>query len=315
MDQVIIRIHEMTTKPDDYFSYLPPTPENQRWGLGVTAAGRTRIAAGSPYPPANHPEDYQLNWEHGRVLDALQIVLISSGQGCLETRATGRCRVESGMVFLLLPGIWHRYRPDPDVGWAESWAEVRGPVVDEILSAGTFPAASILRRGAIDCGVEEALESIHRRLRQRARGFQPELSADALRLIALCVRSGQHPDSPAPIQRAVSEAERYLGEHHAEPVNVEALAAELGVAYSHFRRAFRAQTGFSPWKYVMHLRLTRARRMLASSDAKLDDIAGRVGFSSGFHLSKAFKLAYGESPDQWRRNLMKENSLPDRAIR
>jgi AraC-like DNA-binding protein len=305
MDQVIIRIHEMTSNPDDYFSYLPPPPESRRWGLGVTAAGRTRIAAGSPYPPANHPEDYQLNWEHGRVLDALQIVLISSGQGCLETRATGRCRVESGMVFLLLPGVWHRYRPDPAAGWTESWAEVRGPVVDEILLAGTFPPGAILRAGAIDCGVDDALDTIHRRIRRDGHGFEPELAADALRLIALCVRSGQGQTRPSPVQQAVRGAERYLTDHHAEPVNVEALAARLGVAYSHFRRAFREQTGFSPWKYVMHLRLTRAARMLASGDAKLDDIAARVGFSSGFHLSKAFKLAYGESPDQWRRKRMK----------
>jgi transcriptional regulator GlxA family with amidase domain len=44
--------------------------------------------------------------------------------------------------------------------------------------------------------------------------------------------------------------------------------------------------------------------MLTSSDAILDDIAARVGFSSGFHLSNAFKQAYGESPDKWRRTLM-----------
>jgi len=66
------------------------------------------------------------------------------------------------------------------------------------------------------------------------------------------------------------------------------------------RRAFRAQTGFAPWQYVMHLRLTRARRLLASSDAKLDEVAARVGFSSGFHLSFAFKRAFGQSPDTWR---------------
>lgn len=303
MDLLIICIQKMTRSSSDYFRYFPAPPELQRWGLGVTAAGRTKINAGAVYPPARHPEDHRLIWSHGRVLDSLQIVLIPSGGGWLETRATGKLRVDSGMVFLLLPGIWHRYRPDPASGWTESWIEVQGPVVDGLLNAGTFPAGGILYRGAIDEGMEETLEYIHRRILKGPDRFQPELAAAALQVLAQCARISQERIQMSRIQGAVNEAERFLIEHHAEPINVEEIAVKLGVAYSHFRRAFRAQTGFAPWKYVIHLRLTRARRMLASSDAKLEEVAARVGFSSGFHLSNAFKQAYGESPDKWRRGL------------
>ena len=92
-----------------------------------------------------------MNWTHGRVLDALQVVWVSYGRGTIETRATGRRKVEAGMLFLLLPGVWHRYRPDVKTGWIENWVELSGPVVDGILLAGTFPAATILRRGAVAC--------------------------------------------------------------------------------------------------------------------------------------------------------------------
>ncbi|MBC7366425.1 MAG: helix-turn-helix transcriptional regulator [Undibacterium sp.] len=105
------------------------------------------------------------------------------------------------------------------------------------------------------------------------------------------------------MRRAVLATERYFAEHHAKLVNVEALARRLGVAYSHFRRAFLAHTGFPAWKYVVHLRLTQARRFLVGSDATLDDIAARLGFSSGFHFSAAFKQRYGVYPARWRRKM------------
>ena len=292
----------------NYFRYLLPTRESLHWGLCVTASGFTRIPARAGYPLADHPEDHHLNWEHGRVLDSLQIVLISSGSGWLETRATGKRRVKAGMVFLLLPKTWHRYRPDPKTGWDESWIELQGPVVNELLEAGVFPPETILRARAIDAGLEETLDAIHQRIRKNPVSSQPELSAAALHVLSLCARIDPTQPQPSRIQRAVNEAERYLNDHHAEAVNIEAFAERLGVAYSHFRRAFRAQTGFAPWQYVVHLRLTRARGLLASSDAKLYDVAARVGFSSGFHLSFAFKRAYGQSPHLWRKTLTAKTS-------
>ena len=303
MQRMIIGIQKMAQKPSDYFQYSMLTPDMRRWGVGVTGAGLATVPAGAAYPPPRHPADHDFAWAHGRVLDRLQIVLILDGAGWLETRATRRRRIGSGMAFLLLPKVWHRYRPDPKTGWRESWIELDGPVLDELLLAETFPPAAILRDGAVDAGLDELFARVHQRVRQGVAGHAPELAATVLQILAVLTRLGGTRQPVSGLQRAVRSAQHYLAAHHAEPLNMQAVAERFGVAYSHFRRAFRAQTGIAPWQYVVQLRLTRARRLLAASDAKLDDIAERVGFCSGFHLSLSFKQAYGIPPSEWRKSL------------
>jgi AraC-like DNA-binding protein len=298
---MIFSMQKMITRGADYFRYLPLSPRQLRWGVGVTAAGFSRIPAGTPYPPVRHPADHQFDWRRGRTLEAMQIVFVPAGRGWIETRESGRKRVQAGMAFMLLPGIWHRYRPDPATGWTESWLELQGPVVDALRRGGVFSARAPLLKGAQEAGLDDALNAVHRRVRAGTGGIDPDLSAAALQVLAVCARAGEARPRPTPILRTLQRAERELGERFAEPVNVEALAKKLGVAYSHFRRAFRAHTGFAPWQYVLHLRLTHARRLLAAGDAKLDTVAAAVGFGSGFQLSHAFKRAYGQSPAAWRR--------------
>ncbi len=291
---------------ENYFRYLPVSPDLLRWGIALSASGFTRVPPGAPYPPAKHPEDHQLNWSCGRVIDALQIVLISEGRGWIETSNNHRRRVEADMMFLLVPNSWHRYRPDPNFGWVESWIEVRGSVVDDLLKAGTLSPSLSLRRGALQSGLEETLNHIHQRVLSDSFGNHPELSALAMQTLSRCTQITTGEPRASQIKRAIQRAERHLHDHYREPLNIEDLAESLGVAYSHFRRAFRAHTGFSPWQYVIHLRLTRARYLMASADAKLEDIATQVGFSSGFHLSNAFKQAFGISPAPWRKALLAE---------
>jgi AraC-like DNA-binding protein len=290
----------MTTTATDYFRYFAPGPEARRWGVALTAAGFTAVPARAPYPPKQHPADHHFGWERGRVLESLQVVWIARGRGVFESEPTGRRAIERGAAFALVPKVWHRYRPDPDTGWVESWIEVQGPVVENLLKAKVFSTSDPVRQANPAAGLEAALDAVHLRAREAGPGFDAELAAAALAVLAAWEKTARLQPARSRMVAAIAQAEQRLAENIAAPINVEELARQLGVAYSHFRREFKTHTGFAPWQYVLHLRLARARRMLASGDATLDEIAERVGFSSAFHFSAAFKRSTGIAPNLWR---------------
>jgi AraC-like DNA-binding protein len=295
----------MTLPTSAYFRYFATAPEAKHWGLALTAAGQTRIPAGSPYPLNSHPADHALAWERGRVLEALQIVFISAGRGWFESQATGNRAVGPAMAFLILPKTWHRYRPDPATGWTESWIEVQGATVENLIRARVFTANAALQ--VIDplAGLEEALDAVHVRARVAGPGFSPESAAAALAVLAAWEKAGRIQPARSRISSAILQAERLLADKISEPVNVEAVARRLGIGYSHFRRAFKVHTGFAPWQYVLNLRVSQARRILSSTDDTLDAVATQLGFSSAFHLSGAFKRAYGIAPEHWRKQFVR----------
>lgn len=285
-----------------YFRYLHLPPEASLWGVAVTAAGTEHTPPHASYPDPRHPKDHQFQWERGRVMDATQIIFISHGRGIFESQATGPVSLEAGHAALILPGIWHRYRPDPATGWSESWVELHGPLLQSLQTSGILSADAPIRSGARLTGLEDPLNEIHRRCqRNTAPGFDPELSAQAYRLLTLWHQSTDSPAGSDRIATLIAAAERHLSEHVAEAVDLPALAKQLGIAYSHFRRAFKAHTGFAPWQYLLRLRHARARRLLLTSDLTLEEIAQRLGFNTAFHFSAFFKQAEGQSPAQWRK--------------
>jgi AraC-like DNA-binding protein len=298
---MILDIQKMPSVSPNYFRYFTTGTSANSWGQAVTACGYTEVPAGAVYPPMRHPSDHDLDWERGRTLAALQIVMISEGEGWFESHPTGRKKIRAGSAFIVLPGVWHRYRPNPRTGWTESWVEAKGPVVDRLQGDGVLQAKAAVRQRAEAEGLGEALDAVHVWARASGPGFDPELSARALAVVSAWSRAGVTRAVASSTQRAVIEAERYLTAHYTEPVNISALAKRLGVAYSHFRRLFCRHTGYAPWQYMMRMRLVRAKRLLAADDATLDEIAEKLGFSSGFHLSFAFKHAFGEAPSSWRR--------------
>ena len=84
---------------------------------------------------------------------------------------------------------------------------------------------------------------------------------------------------------------------------VAALAREVGLSRAAFARRFAHAVGMPPLAYLTRWRMTIAGRLLRETDLKLTDVAGRVGYSSEFAFSKAFKLYYGVAPRAYRVSL------------
>ncbi|HWF32449.1 MAG TPA: GlxA family transcriptional regulator [Solirubrobacteraceae bacterium] len=94
-------------------------------------------------------------------------------------------------------------------------------------------------------------------------------------------------------QRVVEDV---AGEH-----SVEAMAAHACMSPRHFARAFRAETGVTPARYVERVRLEAARRRLEETAEPIASIATACGFGTAETMRRVFVRALEVGPAEYRR--------------
>ncbi|MCC5475442.1 GlxA family transcriptional regulator [Streptomyces barringtoniae] len=103
-------------------------------------------------------------------------------------------------------------------------------------------------------------------------------------------------------QRApLREVQRWITEHPAGDLTVEALAARARLSPRHFARAFREETGMTPGRYVDRVRLEHARRLLEDTPDNIEEVARASGYGTPEAMRRAFVKALGTAPAEYRR--------------
>ncbi len=80
------------------------------------------------------------------------------------------------------------------------------------------------------------------------------------------------------------------------------LAEIGGMSVNAYARIFKEQTGTSPRKYLMRMRVEKACNMLHHSDLSIDQIASACGFSDRYYFTRIFTRTMNVSPGVYRRN-------------
>jgi len=93
---------------------------------------------------------------------------------------------------------------------------------------------------------------------------------------------------------------RYLRQHFREPVTLEETARRVHYAPAYLSALFHQATGITYTEYVQHLRIDEAKRLLASTERGITDIASEVGFNSLTHFNRIFKKWEGCAPSSYR---------------
>lgn len=92
----------------------------------------------------------------------------------------------------------------------------------------------------------------------------------------------------------------YMEAHLTEQIDYDAVAAQSFSSSYHFQRVFGILCGFTVGQYIRSRRLTLAGAELATTDAKVIDVALKYGYESPDSFAKAFQKFHGILPSQVR---------------
>jgi transcriptional regulator GlxA family with amidase domain len=107
--------------------------------------------------------------------------------------------------------------------------------------------------------------------------------------------------SQQPEREPLREVQRSVVEHVAGDHSIEALAERAHMSPRHFARAFRAETGVTPARWVERVRLEAARRLLEDSAEPIAAIARACGFGTAETMRRAFLRTLEVGPAEYRR--------------
>ena len=109
--------------------------------------------------------------------------------------------------------------------------------------------------------------------------------------------------SGQPVSRDVSTAIDYLASHLDENISLAELARACNRSPSHLSRLFGSQMGVPPHRYLMQMRVSKAKQLLEKTNIPIAEIAAICGFTHQEHLTRLFRRYHDASPGAYRRSV------------
>lgn len=103
------------------------------------------------------------------------------------------------------------------------------------------------------------------------------------------------------VDEVVGFVEEYLKNNYKKNVNFELLAESFNYNSVYLSRAFSKKLGISPSKYLIHLRINKAKQLLINnSELSVRAIGGIVGYPEQPYFCRIFKNTTNVTPLQFR---------------
>ena len=198
------------------------------WGVNVVTVGHYIHDPLKPYPDPKHPASHYFSWEHGRRLKEFQMVYIANGKGIFEMQDAEPIVVEQGTLFLLFPGIWHRYKPVDGTSWEEFWVGFNGHYSEYLMRQECFNAKNPI----LSIGFNTEFLNIFIRLIDTVKyegvAYTQISSCLVIQLLGLVYASALLSEKAKTRQERVIRIVRYkIHQNWADNIDLEQLAAEL----------------------------------------------------------------------------------------
>jgi AraC-like DNA-binding protein len=224
-------------------------------------------------------------------------VYLVGGRGFCEGATLVHRELTPGDCLVVFPNLWLNYGPQPGHWWEEYYLFFDGPLPEALEAQGRISRRRQVLRPGLDPMLREPFD---RAVAAAAAGRFAEAHESAFAALARVLAAAPRA-AVLPPTRLAAVAERLCADP-GRAWSFPAVAAELGLTYDGFRRAFRRQFRLAPGAYLARERLHRACHLL-NQGQRVREVCRAVGMGDPFHFSRRFKAAFGTSPRAYVRGL------------
>jgi AraC-like DNA-binding protein len=304
---------------EDFLHYIPYSEEDEKLGMVCTTVGRTEISPRTVYPPnkSDHPVPFRSVAE-GRTLAEFQIVYITKGQGAFTSAAgfvdstgnsenTGNAKgetsytVKEGSLFLILPGLKHKYKPDFETGWIENWIGFNGEYFMRLLREGILSLDHVFFEIGLYDSILTVFNTVFDEVRAQRPLFQFKSCSAILTLIAEMLSFERRREQPGYYHSVVEKAKYLMESNVYGVINLSDISTQIGISTSRFIEIFKTYTSMTPYQYYMHIKIHMAENLLERNNLSIAEVAHHMGFEDEFYFSRLFKNKTGVSPSKWKK--------------
>ena len=105
----------------------------------------------------------------------------------------------------------------------------------------------------------------------------------------------------------ITRAKEYIQEHQTENLRLSHVARAVNTSTFYFCKTFKKVTGINFTDYLSRVRIEKSKNLLLNPNLRVSEIAFEVGFQSLTHFNRVFKKILGQSPTEYRAQLLGRN--------
>jgi AraC-like DNA-binding protein/ligand-binding sensor protein len=111
----------------------------------------------------------------------------------------------------------------------------------------------------------------------------------------------QHENAEPPVIRRAKE---FIQEHQSEDISLGQVAKAVNTSTFYFCKMFKKMTGINFTDYLSRVRIEKSKNLLLNPNLRVSEIAFEVGFQSLTHFNRVFKKVLGQTPTDYRAQLL-----------
>jgi AraC-like DNA-binding protein len=292
-----------------FLHYLPYSREDEKLGMVCTNAGSVEVPPGTEYPPKKdeHPFHFR-SVATGRILPEYQLVYITRGNG---TFAAGEkiWKIEPGTAFLVLPGLKHWYKPDPETGWHENWAGFKGSYFNKLAREGFLAEEHVFFTPGLNDFMGGLFDRIFDEVRRQKPLYQMKACSAVLALLGEMISRSRRQEQGDAYEKIVEKAKYLMASNVYGAINLPSIADQIGISTSRLNEIFKQFTSMTPYQYYIHIKIHKAEDLLGQEGLSVKEAAWRMGFEDQYYFSRLFKNKTGIAPSEWKKYSGQQESI------